>query len=186
MRSFGVKWYKSPIWVIFSADRWISLILITLHKPHEMKNLKFIYLSIFVIALSAFYSCNSNESLPTDQFNPENYLENRSNSNSSFYLVHDQDESIASSDIVQVFLSGWEYESFTSISGYTATDDLWTIISYQSKPNFYEMIKIDLSGLKLGSQEWNECVDDICQMSQQIDNIIVLDQDLEVASTCDK
>ncbi|MFK7807319.1 MAG: hypothetical protein AB8F74_05890 [Saprospiraceae bacterium] len=107
-------------------------------------------------------------------------INQRAEEPTALYLVHSEGEAILASDIVELFLDGWEYQELVTISGYTATDDLWTILSYENDyPKKFDKIKIELTKLKKGTSEWEECINDIYERAEELPGIIVLDQDLE-------
>lgn len=143
-----------------------------------------IFLAFILTALLSVAGCSGEDVIVQDQEMVDQPLESRSADSHIVYLVHTKKASISSSKVVSLFLSGWRFQNHVTISGYTATDDLWTILSKVSKNTDFDVIKIEVAGVNYGSVPWLAYLEDVCEMVGTLDQIIVLDQDLETELSC--
>ncbi len=89
----------------------------------------------------------------------------------SLLLIPSKGETIAAAEAIAIFLDqDWDFYKDLQVSGYTATDDLWTILSWNTDPPspFLDRVKIAIIGLEQGSAAWQACIDDIEERAKHL------------------
>ena len=158
-------------------------------RPTDMTTNKISTLFFLVIVFSFTPGCHN--SIPSidaitnteDIAVPSN---KRAKGSTILYLMPTGRKAISSDRIQGLFLTDWKFQYVVTISGYTATDDLWTIMSSKSSVPYtaFDLVRIELTGLKIGTADWKACMEDVCVITSEMPRVIVLDQDLEAKASC--
>lgn len=89
---------------------------------------------------------------------------------SSIHLHPTTDAGIVGVEVIGLFSQGWRFSRSVEVYGYTATDDLWTIIKRSTvRPRtLFDEVRLDLVGLTPQSPEWHSCIKDIQARTQAL------------------
>jgi len=156
----------------------ISINKVKLSKNHVMKISFAVLTALLFLFQFSFQGCKNQDLLiPESKLEEEiqMYSSKKSENYTTLYLVHKADALISEASIAKVFLDGWKYQNVVTISGYTATDDLWTIIAKEGDA-YYDKVKIELTHLEIETKDWQNCMDDIYYLlDEKLPNILVID-----------
>ncbi len=109
------------------------------------------------------------ETLLTNIHPEKSSMEVYINANPTIYLTPIKHKNIKGIDVQNAFFNGWQFDKYTDIYGYTATDDLWTFLNPgNAASNNYDAVRIEVFGFEVGSPEWNYCMSDINQVANNL------------------
>lgn len=94
----------------------------------------------------------------------------KSSENTLVYITPIKGNTVNETAINNALFNGWEYEKYIQVNGYTATDDLWTIVGFNDNdPTVkYNNVKILITNLNSNSEQWIECIEYLNQFAVTI------------------
>jgi len=116
--------------------------------------------------LSKNFSISSSD---INTFSPDESLEdNEVLANPTIVYIQPVDpDQIQASEIASMFIGDWSYSNDVQVQGYTATDDLWTVVGYQhiDSKTLFDNVRLNLYDIPPNTDYWEACIQDILDLA---------------------